>query len=175
MRTLKSTLIAAITAGLLAGTSVGVVGQSGDEGPVQFTGRIAGGSPIASGTVGTVDDRTETRGNGWTFSSVEVSDPRLEGTVTHTLNIDDHDGQVYRVLSATWRIENEGGAWEGSEHSVILPDGSRTTATAVLSGEGGYAGLTALVEVTFVGFDKEWRGVILEGGLPPLPEPASPE
>jgi hypothetical protein len=175
MRTLKSTLIAAITAGLLAGTSVGVVGQSGDEGPVQFTGRIAGGSPIASGTVGTVDDRTETRGNGWTFSSVEVSDPRLEGTVTHTLNIDDHDGQAYRVLSATWRIENEGGAWEGSEHSVILPDGSRTTATAVLSGEGGYAGLTALVEVTFVGFDKEWRGVILEGGLPPLPEPASPE
>ena len=104
-----------------------------------------------------------------------MSDPRLEGIVTHTLNTDDQSGRMYRVLSESWRMENAGGTWQGSEHSVILPDGSRTTATAVLSGEGAYAGLTALVEVTFVGFDKEWRGVILEGSLPPLPEPASPE
>ena len=63
-----------------------------------------------------------------TFSPVEMSDPRLEWVVTHTLYIDDHSGRMYRVLSATWRIENAGGTWQGSEHSVILADGSRTTA-----------------------------------------------
>jgi hypothetical protein len=39
-----------------------------------------------------------------------MSDPQLEGIVTHALNVDDDSGRMYRVLSATWRIENAGGA-----------------------------------------------------------------
>jgi hypothetical protein len=39
----------------------------------------------------------------------------------------------------------------------------------VPTGRGGYEGLTALAQFTFVGYDKEARGVIVDGDLPPRP------
>jgi hypothetical protein len=48
----------------------------------------------------------------------------------------------------TWRIENDGGAWEGSAHGLTFQDDSRSSYTVVLRGEGGYAGLLAPVEIS---------------------------
>lgn len=171
----RSSIIAALAIAVLVIAAVGsvspAIAQEDGAGAVEFNGKIAGGSQITGGETRSLDGLQEQRGVGWTFATVEMSDPRLQGTVIHTHNIDSYSG--VKVFSSTWRIENERGAWQGSEHSVTLPSsGDRTSSSVVLVGEGDYAGFTALVEVDFVGFDKYLRGVILQHPLPPTPESA---
>jgi hypothetical protein len=44
-------------------------------------------------------------------------------------------------------------------------------ATQVLVGDGAYAGLTAIADVTLEGDTWSWDGWIIPGDVPPAPEP----
>ena len=160
MRSIKTSSSFVLAISLMAGSAIGVIAQDGPADPVAFSGHIPSGSATYQ----------EGAGSAWVFRSAEMSDPRLQGVVTHSHNVE--SAGDFRIFSSVWRIENEDGAWEGPEHTVILPGEGRTMSSVVLIGEGDYEGLTALAEFTFVGYSKDVRGVIIDGGLPPIPPAA---
>ena len=85
-----------------------------------------------------VDGVMQIRGIHATTDEV-ASDPRVSGTGTIVGNVD-----VYGMHGPQWgtfRIENEGGAWEGTWRGVIY-GGTVDTGTAWLVGSGDYDGLT---------------------------------
>ena len=184
MRAIKTTTIAILAVGLLAGSAVGVAAQDEGAAPVQFTGIVDCGPQIAGGTSETVQvpmgESVMTvlvrRGNTWQPSAREVSDPRLEGRYTISYDTDAYypPGVVGStdVGAGTWRIENDEGAWQGSYHIAGI-DGGDVTVTVPLIGEGAYAGLFAIVESAYdsAACSWDWRGLIVDGELPAYPEP----
>jgi hypothetical protein len=172
---LKPTLVSAIAIGLLAGSAVGVAAQDESrfsEGLV----RILNFTDFGVKTVPDDGSATEEL-RGQTYEGIiEASDPRLEGTLSGTLNQDSHlmtpDMQQPSVTQwGTERIENDGGAWEctwsGGEVS-----GLKVELMKWCVGEGGYEGYAAqmlLTKETDVG--QNWVGLAWEGDLPALPGP----
>jgi hypothetical protein len=140
--------------------------------PTSFAGRIALGDQIRPETTRTIDGRTEYRGGAWTPSIIEMSDPRLDGELTISHDRDEYstaDGVVY-AGSATWRITNADGAWQGSYQG--LNDGEASSpATVVLDGEGGYEGLYAVWEQTPDDSGWDVHGIIFPAA-PPAPPTA---
>jgi hypothetical protein len=148
--------------------------------PVEFTGLIECGSFVRQATEETldVDDGivlARRRGAAYR-QSVEMSDPRLEGTIYHTFEADTYilagAAQGPEVAAWTHRIENREGAWESHVVSASAADGSSIgEPPEVLIGEGAYAGLIAIFEVTaeLEPCDFEVRGIIFDGA--PVPEP----
>jgi len=128
--------------------------------PVEFTGRISCGPPVRNGSEETLDVGdggivvTQNRGGAWQ-QSVTMSDPRLEGTVHHTFEGDtyrangtDKDGP--ELWAATRRIVNAQGAWVGVLSGGSYADGTPIGGTGPTAyiGEGGYAGMIAIMEET---------------------------
>jgi hypothetical protein len=117
-----------------------------------------------------------------------MSDPRIEGDHYHSRQTNTHVGrgpdgpQASTVSWGAQRVENEGGAWQGTMVTFTAPDepsgtSSGTRETYVLTGEGGYEGLTAIYDIIFKGGDGcvvDVQGVIFEGDLVPI-EPFIPE
>lgn len=141
--------------------------------PAAFTGSIAFGGQVRSGTVETVDGRTESRGSAHAPTIVAMSDPRLDGDVTISFDTDEYtgpDGATYTVGSGTWRIENPDGAWQGS-YDIVITDDYSSVVTTTLAGEGGYAGMSAVWEQALTGSGWDLRGVIFPAA-PPAPPTA---
>jgi hypothetical protein len=153
---------------------------------------------VADVVLGPLDDgnlvRRETRGFLGRYNLDEMSDPRLLGRYTARMNMDEYVGpEPFRgdhlsVWTSQLRIENEAGAWQGQETAFYLP-GTWEPITEprwdqlVLTGEGDYAGKTALLELRLDDPDcycwsgvgasictLEVRGLVLDGDLPPMPE-----
>ena len=128
----RSTVITAIAIALVAGSAGGVVAQgetAAPELPAEFTGHIECGPSVGASM--------------WEQPAT-LSDPRLEGTYYYSGAWKGYIGG--RAHTATLRMENDEGAWQGSLVSANLPDGSWTTGSAVLVGEGAYEGLVAIWE-----------------------------
>jgi len=71
-----------------------------------------------------------------------------------------------------YRIENEDGAWQQRPNLAFdYPDGGTSTKTVAFDGEGGYAGLTALAEVSLEAPVWDLHCFVIEGDVPPIPEP----
>jgi hypothetical protein len=106
-----------------------------------------------------------------------MGDPRFEGRYSISYDTDSYvaPGLTAQdvVGAGTWRIENDDGAWQGSYHIMDPLDGEDVTVTVALAGEGAYEGLTAIVESAFdsVACVWQWRGLVVDGDLPPYPEP----
>jgi hypothetical protein len=100
-----------------------------------------------------------------------MSDPRLDGSVTLTLDINTYPvpgtDEDMSIRWLTWRIENESGAWEGPQVTITFP-GAISTSTAVLTGEGAYAGLLAAWEIARSGEEWDVRGFIVPGEALPV-------
>lgn len=167
--------------------------------PVEFTGRIACGPPVSAARAGdsetlAVGDEdmvlTRYRDGAWR-QIVTMTDPRLEGTVYHTWESDTYAMQGAEgagVWTATHRIENEAGAWEGRDYGGTFSDGTAIGDEAgietddtfaaindsVWIGEGAYAGLIAMIESTpfEAGCGVDVRGIIFDGA--PVPQPFVP-
>lgn len=111
----------------------------------------------------------------WTPILSSVTDPRLSGTVYHTSNADvytlpgNEAGPDFAV--ATVRIENDEGAWQGSLVQLAFPDGTEYVSPMVMTGEGAYEGLTAIVANVDPPDDCTMEGYIIDGTIPPAPEP----
>ena len=95
----------------------------------------------------------------------QISDPRLSGAATIDGNVDVYGTEA--VQWGTFRIENDGGAWEGPYRGVIY-GGTQESGTVWLAGSGDYAGLTCYW--TFGGDNSdlvlEIEGLIFPGEAP---------
>lgn len=121
-------------------------------------------------------------GSSWT--PVTASDPRLAGTLRGLHSSDVYDvgdeAQII-VMSLITRIENDDGAWSGASNgfydTAATNDPDPSTDILTLVGSGDYEGLTAIIQLIGVGDKCEYtfRGVIVDGGLPPLPEVGAAE
>ena len=176
MRTIKTTTISILTLGLLAGSTVGVAAQDEEAttdapvGPSYFTGQLVSdfeATPFGS--------------NGVLFEgdAVEVSDPRVSGSLTRAGTSNFHndvgDSPVIAFQADAWRIENDAGTWSGQGTGLLRvgPDGppSVETSTVVLTGEGGYEGHTLYLIVDWTTDDAAAVvGAVFVGDAPTAPE-----
>ena len=103
--------------------------------------------------------------------TVWASDPRLSGPVRGSLHEFGWEGDGPAISTELHVIENEGGTWRGTRQVVEARETIEWQGkpVLVLSGEGGYAGLTAAI---FLRGEGAGVGVILPV---PIPEPAEPE
>ena len=190
MRVIKTTTISVLTIGLLAGSAVGVAAQDEEAaaedptGASYFTGQLdtEGGEVTAEPVETIVDGILEGRGVVIENEAIETSDPRVTGSLSRVLNANIHNvGEFEQVLFETnaWRIENDGGAWSGQGSALIhgaagLADDERTDFdTVVLTGEGGYDGLTAYILADWTEDPPVIEGAVFPGEAPPFPEMAS--
>jgi hypothetical protein len=152
----RSIVAAVMAIGLLASSSAAVAAQGNEPAatPVEFSGHIECGPDIGP--------------NQWQQTATN-SEPRLEGTYYYSeAYAEDPDSAA---TSGTLRIENDEGAWQGSMVYVYLSDGTMTTGTTELVGEGAYEGLSAIWEERFLSprCAADVRGVIIVGGVPAAP------
>jgi hypothetical protein len=200
MRASRYILVGLAVLGLLARQSVGVLSQDPSDQlaqpPSEFSGRYHCPQVWTSGTVtnvvlGPLEDGNlvlSTVRGAWFQPTVdEMSDPRLEGTITISLSSDRYYYPDLDVEDAPtlmrWsvRIETDEGAWQGSAPDAHLPGGlTQGWGLFMLEGEGAYEGLTASV---WTKLDEAscscwshgprcmWdvRGLIFEGDMPPVP------
>ena len=179
MRAIRTTTISILTLGLLAGSAAGVAAQDDETatdapvGPSYFTGQLVSdfeGKPFGS--------------NGVLFEgdAIEVSDPRVSGTLTRAGTATFHnqvgDSAVIAFQADAWRIENDAGTWAGEGTGLLRvgPDGptegpTTETSTVVLTGEGGYAGHTLYLSVDWTTDDAATVvGAVFVGEAPTAPE-----
>lgn len=164
MKVKPSIATAAAAAVLVAWTAVAVDLEAGMElESGEFVGRVShighAGVDADSGT------------NYYRYQVREMSDPRLDGDMilaTRSEWLDDYGRTLWH---ASFRIETDEGAWQEPPRVTLeRRDGTGTTNTSALVGEGAYEGLTALVEMTYLPPGVfEMRGVITEDPVPPLP------
>ena len=67
------------------------------------------------------------------------------------------------------RIESAGGAWQGTATGATLPDGASANGPLVLTGEGAYEGLTAVLVWIKGSCFFDFRGIVMEFPDPPVP------
>lgn len=107
---------------------------------------------------------------------LEMSDPRVSGQLTFVANGSGQDFErgFANIESKTYRLENDGGVWTGSGQAVDsgTEDGPLLVLeSAVLTGEGGYEGLTAFLYSEWANDTREFQIVVIENEVPPAPEP----
>ena len=159
--------------------------QAAPHPPEPFSAVVDCGGQIAFGSTESLeypmDEATMTilarRGDAWRPIAREVSDPRFEGRYSISSDADSYYAPGLTaddvVGAGTWRIENDEGAWQGSFRYMDPLDGGDVTVTVLLTGEGTYEGLTAMVESAHdpVACVWQWRGLVVDGNLPDYPEP----
>jgi len=193
MRPLRLSLVGTVMLALLGGLSVAVVAQDEAVQPaVEFSGRFVCTVDDQQGAMeaiflGRFDEgsliRREVRGSVMRTTVDEMSDPRLKGDWSTYVNTDEYiwvgtDSEPSPGLgTVVVRMENEEGAWQGSGSEPYLPGVPVPEwGMLVLVGEDAYEGLTAVMANHFVDEPCGWelRGYIVEGEMPPMPEPLEP-
>jgi hypothetical protein len=185
---LRTPIAVTAAVGLLAWSTSSLAAQDEDAPPVPVSACITPGPEVQQGTEEEVvtslpdGEMTITQSRGFTYrqSLTSVSDPRLEGTLYQAVNQDDYtlpgdepsvgitSGRPTGLAIGTFtnRIENGEGAWEGSAVQLDLPDGTTYVAPLVMTGEGAYEGLTAIVGFVDIWNDCAVTGYIIEGSIP---------
>ena len=152
--------------------------------PGEFTACVPHNSPLRSGTDERVvvshpdGDMTVERSRGHTWAgTITATDPRFSGTHYYSW-----DGDGYTLASGDegpsayaegHRIENAEGAWQGAATGATLPGGITAASPVVLTGEGAYEGLTAVLFGIEGSCFFDWRGLVM--GFPDPPVPAATE
>jgi hypothetical protein len=122
-------------------------------------------SIVDSGTSAQVGDVTQLRGFVAT-STDTMNDPRVTGTGTLRLSID-----TYSPVGREWgsyRLENAGGAWEGTVTGAAWNRGNASDVSGWLVGSGAYEGYTYFVHTRSSDTSTETEGIIFPGS-PPAP------
>jgi hypothetical protein len=188
MRAIGTWFSAVVAIGLLAGSAVGVAAQEEEvpevaSGSSYFTGTLMPAwPPVDRGTVAVSPDGfSMTRDMVLPAEAIETSDPRVSGSLSRVLSYDAHTlagqetGPEYlEHYVEAWRLENEGGSWTGQGTSFVhngAVDEPTDLVTMVLTGEGGYEGLTAYVLVDFTQQPIVVEGGVFVGEAIPAPEP----
>jgi hypothetical protein len=113
-----------------------------------------------------VGEVTQLRG-GVLTSTQTMNDRRVSGNATYTVSLD-----TYAIVAPEWmtaRLENDGGAWEGTCTGASWDAGNAADGTCWLVGSGGYAGWTYYFHHTYgLGDGTNVEGIIFPG-TPPKP------
>ena len=133
--------------------------------PVEFTAVFIPASQVRDPACEVVEGVTQCRGIAWSPIISEVSDPRLDGRMTYSENVDQYPGRHF-FATGTYRIVNDDGAWQGSA-PVMIDFGDHVAASIVLVGEGAYEGLYA-----WIGDTTDWEAIT--GVIFPAPPPEAP-
>ena len=154
MRGYKSSIIAILALGLLAGSAVGVAAQEGAT-AVEFTGATGFGrcsidycdNPIVE----------------------PFTDPRLAGRFRVWGNdVDYPDGPTIRMVG--FSMDDDDGGWvQRPGVAVTHANGQDAIRVIAMDGHGAYEGLTIVAEISLTGETWDWHGYILDGELPPAP------
>ena len=157
----------AIAAGLLLASTLGAAAQAGEPATL-----VTGSVTYPEGCEDT-PEYSECSGFGF-----EASDPRLTADGIMRFDMADLDGadpvEFAVAVGQSARLENTDGAWSGSGTNVVIfgNDGKLLDqGTMILRGEGGYDGLVVVFDNHVDGPGWTMHGFIIEGGLPPDPEP----
>ena len=165
MRTLKITVICTIAVGLLAGSAIGVAAQDADPAaPSVWSGQLV---PAQGEQISFEETPTYLELLGRDSGQIEASDPRISGDWEQVLavRVFDPEGDGAVLQTATIRVENDGGSWSGTYSGWA--GGPSSQGWNVLTGEGGYEGLTAVFSQTAEG---ALEGLIVPGVAPAAPE-----
>lgn len=150
--------------------------------PTWVTGHVAPASSCSDGTIevdgGVIRQRdSECSPQTWTSS-----DPRLTGKVVRRWNWDDHETEegTIEVGQDGAYLRNEGGGWACTSSYIARGAGSGARPVTGLTmdcvGDGGYAGLSAILVLTAAGgFSEDIVGLIFSGDFPPPPGPSAAE
>jgi hypothetical protein len=178
MRTLRLSLVGTVILALLGGLGGAVTAQD----PEAATWTHVSGSTVEGEDEWTSDGTPERWEDSVLFVptvsqtfTVEWSDPRLPETmhltrepVMHNGDMTSYDDFMF-LFADSLRLEDTVGAWTGSGRGLIGSDGTFTLYE--LTGEGGYEGLSALLELHDDGESPIWGfdGFIFESELPSVP------
>jgi hypothetical protein len=187
MRTTRTTLAVIAAVALSASLAVGASAQSAepdyevaDPGALPpfagVSGEMEGTAIVRVGDASIRDTLPEMVVTDDIYAaSFETDDPRLSGTAKVNMNYiqfttSELDGIVRSGLVT---LTNDGGSWAGELRGFAKPGGSWHDSTHYaffLTGEGGYAGLSAMLNMTPSGWGVwDIEGVIAPGPLPELP------
>jgi len=129
---------------------------------------------IGRGTFSIVDPGTSTpvgdvpQLRGFVASSADtMDDPRVTGTGALHLSVDTFG--TAGTQWATYRLENAGGAWEGTLTGLGWNEGNAIDMSGWLVGSGAYQGFTFYMHVRSGGFAMDIDGIIFPGS-PPGPQ-----
>ena len=200
MRTLRLSVEGTIILALLGGQSFAVVAQDEEPTPIALvTGAVTEVYPYEfteedDGGLSLDDIRgyeVVTQTSGPMRQVVEWSDPRLPTDLWLSLGytrILQGEGQPEPVgaMNIAWQslLEDEQGRWRGTGRSVL--DADEKYSLYVLTGEGAYDGLSALLRGVapddeeagllhaHAPWDMAYEGYIFEAELTPMPDPVEP-
>jgi hypothetical protein len=128
---------------------------------------------LDQGTSATVDGVSQVRAQTQSCTHT-MTDPRVSGEVTVTLNTD-HRGPAGMTFWGTEEIVGTDGTWRGSFSGVVDPQGV-VGGFGIYEGTGAYAGWTYINHAYGDGSAPTLDGTIFQGPPPPygpLPSPAS--
>jgi hypothetical protein len=176
--------VAIITVALLAGSAVGVAGQSEGEAPTFtfVTGKVMKDSSPQDDREETWMDGSVVHVLGWRVErSIDWSDPRLPSEMVSRMNVDTYlaEDDIVQTFAETYRLEGSEGVWTGTGRALAMEHGHEADWLMVLTGEGAYEGMHALLRGepghdANGPWDERYEGWIIEGEVPPLPDPIEP-
>jgi hypothetical protein len=186
MRVTKPSLISSLVVGLLAVSVAGVAAQDGGPGAASyFTGTIGGSDVVGEPTDAFEDGILKLRGLE-REGPIDTTDPRMTGLLARAIDLDVHlagEGEEVAILTVQYQIVNDEGSWSGTSPGVgfngadVAAEEEVDFQTALLTGEGAYDGLSAILLVDFAQRDGggDIKGVIYPGELPLLAASMSDE
>ena len=166
MRAIRTITISILTLGLLTGSAVGVAAQP-PEGEAAY---LTGTATISAG-------KCQEDAAAACPLSLDASDSRLSGDGSiHMAGLPmQSDDEFVVLVDISLRVANDEGAWTGGGLLYAVPSNEDAVGvdqpTWVLTGEGGYAGLTAVLRADLRP-DGSFAGVIV-GAEPPAAPPAA--
>ena len=148
--------------------------------PGEFTACVPSNAQTRAGTDETAvvphpeGDMTVEQRRGFTWAGdITATDERFSGRHYYSWDGDDYTlasgAPGPQIVGEGMRIENDQGAWQGGSTYFDLQDGTSAGGLVVLTGEGAYAGLEAVMFFTDGGCFQNWRGVVIE--VPAIPVP----
>ena len=180
LRTTLATAIASTAVVALGGAALAQAEANEGAPPVFFTGTF--GEPAAfvpPEEEFQVPGGRQMRGVRFIDIPTDASDDRLDGLLTIIANGAGGpiDGGFSSLEARSYRLANDGGSWSGQGRNVLFEQGGETMLdleTALLTGDGDYAGLQVYWVVDFMQ-DPPLRGVIYSVEAAPFPDPVPVE
>ncbi len=183
MRTWRLSLSGMVILALVGGLSVAVVAQD-EADPMApayftFTRGMASKSIGGEGEDDDGDGIPELRGQTEVDIPVEASDPRASGLWTFTINAEfvETAGGVVGMDTRSDRLVNDDGFWMGTGMAVSVfgEDDDRAAGLTVLTGEGGYDGLSLILSQSYEdGVESYWGVILPSDKVSPMPDPIEP-
>ena len=187
MRTLRLSVAGTLALALLGGLGGALLAQDEENAPAtvtHVTGEAFSDRTVNQGAYAEVDGGEQMRGNVFEHD-IDWSDPRLPSLMRLRENVNvysiDDDHAAWSWVGSV-RLEGDEGAWTGTEYGLgeESAEGPLTLQPRMmlLSGEGAYEGLSAMLqrqhEVITTASRPVFEGYIFAGELPPMPEPLEP-